>query len=56
VHKALESSTLETALDNARLPPHAFDGITEFTMEMRQVNTTHIAQLHTLELLPDALI
>jgi hypothetical protein len=43
-------------LDDARLPPHTFDGITEFTMEMRQVNTTDVAQLHALELLPDALI
>src|SRR5882724_3144144 len=47
---------LETTLDDARLPPHTFDGITEFTMGMRQVNTTDVAQLHAFELLPDSLI
>jgi hypothetical protein len=43
-------------LDDARLPPHTFDSITEFTMEMRQVNTADVAQLPAFELLPDALI
>jgi hypothetical protein len=52
----LESRTLETAMDDARLPPHTFDGIMKFTMKMRQVNTTDVAQLHAFELLPDTLV
>jgi len=56
VHKELKPRTLETALDDGRLPPHACDGIPEFMMEMRQVNTTHMVPLHAFELLPDALV
>jgi hypothetical protein len=55
VHTELKSSTLETSSDDAQLPPHAFDGLPESMMEMRQVDTTHVSQLHAFALLPDAL-
>jgi hypothetical protein len=56
VHKEFKSSSLETALENAWLSPHPFDGITPFTAEMRPIETTQIAPLHPFELWPDALV
>ena len=55
MHQELKPRPLETALDDARLPPHTFDGITEFAAQVWDIDATDVAQFDPFELLPEPL-
>jgi hypothetical protein len=56
VHKDLKFRTAKEAGDEAWFAPHPFHRVAQFTPQLREMETAHIAQFDPFELLPEALI
>ena len=56
MHKGLKFRTAKEAVEDTWLVPYPFDRVAQFTPEVRDREAAHLAQLDSLELLPEPLV